>query len=173
MSRLPRLDQSRLEGEQRLVADEIRNGPRGRLSSLFEVWLRHPALCDRIRRLGDYARWETSLPRDLAELAILGASAHFEAWPEFEAHARFAREAGISDATIDALRAHQLPALEDARQAVTCELVAEYFATHRVTAATYAKALDLLGEGDLVDVVALAGYYAMVCMTVNVFEITG
>ena len=86
MSRLPPLDHAALDPAQRKVADTIVNGPRGRLSSLFEVWLRNPELCDRVRQLGDYARWDASAPRDLAELAVLVAAAHFAAWPEFDAH---------------------------------------------------------------------------------------
>lgn len=173
MTRLPRLDRSLLEGEQRRVADDLVNGPRGRLSSLFEVWLRHPALCERIRALGDYARWETTLPRDLAELAILVAAAHFEAWPEFDAHATFASAAGVADEVIAALRYGDDPPLHDARHATAHALLTEALTTHRVAQPTYDAALGALGEDVLVDVVAIAGYYAMVCLTINVFEITG
>jgi len=173
MSRLQPLDHAALDPAQRKVADTIVNGPRGRLSSLFEVWLRNPELCDRVRQLGDYARWDASAPRDLAELAVLVAAAHFEAWPEFDAHARFAEDGGISADVIATVREGGRPEFDDARRGAVHDLVVEYFATNRVAEPTYATALAAIGESALVDVVAIAGYYAMVCMTVNVFEITG
>jgi 4-carboxymuconolactone decarboxylase len=173
MSRLPPLDHAAFNPAQREVADVIIKGPRGRLSSLFEVWLRNPELCDRVRRLGDYARWDASAPRDLAELAVLVTAAHFAAWPEFDAHAGFAEKGGIGADVIATLRAGGRPEFDDARRAAVHDLVAEYFATNRVTTPTYATALAAIGEAALVDVVAIAGYYAMVCMTVNVFEISG
>src|SRR5205085_3195715 len=98
---------------------------------------------------------------------------HFEAWPEFDAHRRFALEAGIPAAVIESVRKGQRPELPDARQAVAFDLLTEYFATHRVSSDTYARAIATLGENDLVDVVGIAGYYAMVCTTINVFEISG
>jgi 4-carboxymuconolactone decarboxylase len=171
MSRLPPLDHAAFDPAQREVADAIVKGRRGQLSSLFEVWLRNPELCDRVRRLGDYARWDASAPRDLAELAVLVTAAHFAAWPEFDAHARFAEQAGIGADVIARVREANRPDFGDARRAAVHDLVAEYFATSRVTAPTYATAIAAIGETALVDVVAIAGYYAMVCMTVNVFEI--
>jgi 4-carboxymuconolactone decarboxylase len=138
-----------------------------------EVWLRNPQLCDRVRRLGDYARWDASAPRDLAELAVLVSAAHFAAWPEFDAHARFAEDSGIGADVIATLRDGGRPEFGDARRAAVHDLVAEYFATNRVAQPTFATALGAIGEAALVDVVAIAGYYAMVCMTVNVFEISG
>jgi 4-carboxymuconolactone decarboxylase len=173
MSRLQPLDHAALDPAQHEVADAIVHGPRGRLSSLFEVWLRNPELCDRVRRLGDYARWDASAPRDLAELAVLVTAAHFATWPEFDAHARFAEDSGIGADFIATVRDGRRPEFDDARHAAVHDLVAEYFATYRVAGSTYATALDAIGEAALVDVVAIAGYYAMVCMTVNVFEITG
>ena len=90
---------------------------------------------------------------------------------EFDAHARFAEDGGIGADVIASVREGSRPEFDDARRAAVHDLVAEYFATNRVAAPTFSTALAAIGEAALVDVVAIAGYYAMVCMTVNVFEI--
>ena len=51
------------------------------------------------------------------------------------------------------------------------DFVTEYFATSRVSQATYEKAIAAFGETGVVDLVGTVGYYTLVSMTLNVFEI--
>jgi len=171
MSRLPPLDHDTLDADQRRVAQVILDGPRGALAGPYEAWLRRPELADRARAVGDYVRFECGLPRDLAELAILLAARHWRAQFEFWAHARFAREAGVAEDVIEAIRTGQEPVFTDDSHCVVYELVTEYFRTNRVSDGTYERARRLLGEDHLVDLVAVVGYYALVSMTLNVFEV--
>ena len=96
MPRLAPLDLNKLTPEQKKVADAIVAGPRGGLRGPFDPWLRRPELADRAQKLGEYCRFNNSLPRDLSELAICLVGRHFKAQYEFYAHARLAREAGLS-----------------------------------------------------------------------------
>jgi 4-carboxymuconolactone decarboxylase len=173
MSRLPPLDHDTLDAEQRRVARVIVDGPRGVVSGPYDAWLRRPELADRARAVGDYVRFDCGLPRDLAELAILLTARRWKAQFEFWAHARFAREAGVGDDVIEAIRAGREPVFagDDDPHRVVYEFVTEYFRTTRVSDATYERASRALGEEDLVDLVAVVGYYAMVSMTLNVFEV--
>jgi 4-carboxymuconolactone decarboxylase len=50
------------------------------------------------------------------------------------------------------------------------DVVTEHFATNRVSDATYKRAIATLGEQGLVDLVGTVGYYSLVSITLNVFQ---
>src|SRR5690348_11521029 len=101
MPRLAPLDLAKLTPEQKKVADAIVAGPRGGLRGPFEPWLRSPVLADRAQKLGEYCRFNSSLPKDLSELAICLIGRHFKAQYEVYAHARLAKEAGVSNEIVE------------------------------------------------------------------------
>ena len=168
--RLAPLDLAALTPEQRAVADSIMSGPRGGLRGPFEPWLRSPVLADRAQKLGEYCRFSNSLPKDLSELAILLTGKHFRAQFEFWAHARLAQQAGLPDDIIEAVRLGKAPRFRRDVERVIYDTVTEYFATNRVSNATYKRALAALGEQGLVDLVGVVGYYSLVSITLNVFQ---
>jgi 4-carboxymuconolactone decarboxylase len=171
MARLERLDMETLSEEQRQVADAIRSGPRGGLRGPFEPWLRSPGLADPAQKLGEYCRFNSSLPKDLSELAILLTGKHWRAQFEFWAHARLGREAGLPDEIIEAVRTGAMPAFRREEERVIYDFVTEYFRTNRVSNETYQRAIKAFGERGVVDLVGVVGYYGLVSMTLNVFEI--
>jgi 4-carboxymuconolactone decarboxylase len=54
---------------------------------------------------------------------------------------------------------------------VVYDFVTEYFANNRVSDATYKRAITAFGERGVVDLVGVVGYYGLVSMTLNVFEV--
>ncbi|MBT5773416.1 MAG: carboxymuconolactone decarboxylase family protein, partial [Dehalococcoidia bacterium] len=44
-------------------------------------------------------------------------------------------------------------------------------ATNRASDATYQQAVAALGEGGVVDLIGVVGYYGLVSFTLNVFEV--
>lgn len=175
MSRLPPLDEATLTPDQRRVAEAIREGPRGAGASVlagpFGVWLHSPGLADPAQALGAHCRFGTTLPRDVSEFAILLTASRWRARYEFWAHARLAREAGLPDGVIEAIRTGAPFTPERADLALVQRLVAEYFETSRVSEATYGEALAAFGERGLVDLVGTVGYYGLVSATLNVFGV--
>ncbi|MEX2081835.1 MAG: carboxymuconolactone decarboxylase family protein [Dehalococcoidia bacterium] len=171
MGRLAPIDLETMTAEQRRVADAIRSGPRGGMRGPFEAWLRSPGLADPAQQLGAHARFGTGLPNDLVELAILLTGKRWRAQFEFWAHARLARQAGLPDAVIEANRVGEVPLLERADLQLAYDVVSEYFATNRLAGATYGRAIEMLGEQGLVDLIGVVGYYGLVSMTLNVFEV--
>jgi 4-carboxymuconolactone decarboxylase len=137
----------------------------------FEAWLRSPGLADRAQELGAYCRFGTELPGDVRELAILLTGKRWRAQFEFWAHARLGRDEGLPDAVIEAIRVGERPELDREDMRVVYELVMEHFETNRVSDGMYARAVDVLGERGLVDVIGIVGYYGLVSMTLNVFEV--
>lgn len=170
MSRLPPLTLDALTPEQRKVYDAIVSGPRGSIGGPFAPWLRSPELADRAQRLGEFCRFGTSLPKRLSELAILITARHWTAQFEWYAHAPMAREGGLAEEIIEAIRERRRPAAMAADEAAVYEFCTEAFRDTRVSDATYRRAIDTLGERAVVELVGILGYYCLVSLTLNVFE---
>lgn len=171
MPRLTPLPLEEMTPEQRVVAEKILVGPRGGIRGPFEAWLRSPELADRAQALGEFCRFNTSLAPHLSELAIILTGKHWSSQYEFFAHARLARQAGLPEETIEAVRTGQQPTFRDEEEAAVHAFVTEYLAKHRVSDATYQRALAAFGERGIVDLIGIVGYYGLVSMTLNVFEV--
>lgn len=171
MGRLTTLELDQMTPEQRAVADAITSGPRGGIRGPFNAWLRSPELASHGQQLGAYCRYGSSLPPNLSELAIILTGKHWTSQYEFHAHARLALAAGVPEAAVEAIRTGGMPKFEDDREQLVYDFVTEYLRTHRVSGAMYQRALDLIGERGILDVVAIVGYYGLVSMTLNVFEV--
>lgn len=171
MPRLPDIVPERLEPEQRLVYDAIVAGPRGRVEGPLRVWIRSPELADRAQALGAFCRYGSSLPPRLSELAILVTGAHWKAGFEWYAHAPIAAKAGLASAVIEAIRTGVEPQFTDEAEAAVYAFTSEIWRSRRVSDATYARALAALGERSVVDLAGVLGYYALISITINAFEV--
>jgi 4-carboxymuconolactone decarboxylase len=169
MPRLGEIDRARLSEEQRRVADQIQSGPRGGLRGPFWPWLRSPELADRAQKLGEFVRFNSTLPPRLFELAVLVTAQHWKAQFEWYAHATLARKAGLGEDVIVALQAGAQPNFAALDEAAVYDFAVELYARKRVGDAVYAAALTHLGEQGVVELVGILGYYALVSMTLNVF----
>lgn len=170
-SRLSPLDEARMEPEQRRVLDAILGGPRGNLDGPFLAWIHSPALADHAQRLGAFCRYDTRLELRLTELAILFTAAWWQSQAEWQIHEPIAREAGVSDAVIDALREGHEPVFECDDEALVVRLGQSLYRTRRVDDTLYDEAVAAFGEPAVVELVGVFGYYALVAMTLNVFEV--
>jgi 4-carboxymuconolactone decarboxylase len=157
---------------QARIASEIAAGPRGGLRGPFPAWLRSPKLADRGQKLGEFIRFNTSFPPTLSELAILITARHWTAQYEWYAHARIAREAGIDAAVIEAIAKRERPPLDTEEAEIVYDFCTENYATHRVGDALYARAVGAFGEKGVAELVGIMGYYTLVAMTLNVFELS-
>src|SRR3954452_25555983 len=104
MSRLPQLEPEKFSPEQKKVHEAILKGPRGKVVGPLKVWLNNPGLAEHAQALGAYARFNSSLPPRLSELAICVTGAFWKANLEWYAHAARAIKAGIHPAAIEAIR---------------------------------------------------------------------
>ena len=170
MERLPPLAEDSLSDRQKEVYSAIASGPRGSVRGPFPAWIRSPELADRGQKLGEFCRFGTSFEPRLAELAILMCARFWTAQYEWYAHARLAREGGLSDSVIDAIAKRERPQMADDEAAVH-DFCQELHRDHTVSDATYTKVIELFGERGAVELIGISGYYTMVSMTLNVAEI--
>ena len=176
MSRLTPLEIGELSAEQREVYDAMQSGPRGvgrRLGLVgpFGVWVRSPKIGHAAQAFGAVARFETSLPERRKEIAICAVGAHYKAKFEFAAHGAMAVAAGVPEAVVDAIRRGEPPRFDDATDALTYHLTTELLRDHRIRDETYAEARDTFGESALIELVSIIGYYCLVSLTLNAFEV--
>ena len=155
---------------QKEVVDLITSGPHQRVLGPYPAWLQSPELAKRTRALSEYLRFQSAPSKRLAELAILITGRHWKAEFEFYAHAQLARKAGLEEPIIEALAAGKRPNFANRDDEIVYDLCTEMLATHRVSDATYKRALDAFGMQTLVELIAIMGYYCMVSITLNAFE---
>lgn len=156
---------------QRQVAEEAVAGKRGRMPAPLRAWLHSPEFGARAQRLGEFLRYDTTLGPSLSELAILVTARFWTAHYEWYAHKREGLKAGIDPAVIADIAVRRRPKLADPRAVAVYDYAWALHESHRVPAAIHAAALDALGEQGLVELVGLLGYYTLVAMTLNGFEI--
>ena len=72
---------------------------------------------------------------------------------------------------IEAVRLSQYPEFERDDEQVIYDFAAELVYNRFIQERTYAGAFDLLGDGGVVELAGLVGYYSMVAMSLNAFQI--
>jgi 4-carboxymuconolactone decarboxylase len=169
-SRIPDIDESTLSAAQRRVYDIIRSGPRGVVQGPLRVWLTCPDLAERAQSLGAYCRYNTSLEPRLSELAIITVGAHWRAGFEWAVHAPIAERAGVPAEAIAAIKAGREPSLKDDDLAVY-SFTRELLVSHEVKATTFERLTSVVGPAGAVDLVGILGYYSLICMTINAFQV--
>lgn len=157
--------------EQRRVHDMIAAGPRGGVSGPLAIWLNRPGLAEQAQALGHYCRYESSLTPRLSKLAILTIARHWNAEYEWWANKHQAIQNGLSIAVIDAIRDRTPPPFTHSDEASVFEFVTTLHTQRSIPSELYGKALAILGQDALIDLVGIVGYYTLIAMTINVFEL--
>jgi len=164
---MPPISPEAMTAAQRIAAAEISNGPRGGVVGPFVAALRSPECMRRLQHLGAFLRYDSNIDPRLREIVILLAARRWRQDYEWVTHEPLARAAGVAPATIDAIRTGTTPRSLSGDEAVAFELCAVLFADGRVPDALYARALGVLGEPGLIDVVCAVGYYSTLAMIMN------
>jgi 4-carboxymuconolactone decarboxylase len=165
--RMPPMDPATMSPAQAKAAADLIAGPRKGVFGPFIALLRSPDLMDRMQRVGEYLRFDNSVPMRLNELAILVTARHWTNQFEWVLHHPLAIKAGVAKETLDALAARKRPASMAKDEAVVYDFVTELLETHFAADATYARALEQLGEQGIVDLIGTVGYFGAVNMLMN------
>lgn len=169
--RMAEIPLDKMSSAQRAVADAIMSGPRGGLRGPFNAWLRSPVLADRLQKVGEYIRFNTSLDKRVNEMAILMTAQAWGSQYEWYAHAPLAIKAGLDPDIVAAIGAGRKPEKMKDDEAVVWEFTTQLRRDHGVDDAIYARALEKLGEQGIMDLIAVNGYYDVVSMTLNVARV--
>lgn len=183
-TRLTRLPRHTLNDEQAEVYDRIAGGQRavgpqafalvgddGALEGPFNAYLYQPALGAALEALGVVIRYETSLTKREREIAILLTAAVYESAFEQYAHEAVGKQVGLSDDEIQSLRIVDVDVFSDERERVVANVVVALLRRGDLDDDEYARAIDVLKEPLLFEVMILVGLYVTLAMQLRVFRV--
>jgi 4-carboxymuconolactone decarboxylase len=167
---MPPIPESQMSEAQRKAVAEIVAGPRGHLVGPFIPLLRSPEFMSRLQRTGEYLRYNSAVAPRLSELAILITARHWSQSFEWHFHRPIAEKAGLRTAIIVAVAEGRRPAGMAIDESAVWDFLDELIRTRTVSQATYQRAVGLLGERGVIDLIGIHGYYSLLAMVLNVSE---
>ena len=166
--RFEQLTEATMTPRQRESYQGIVSGPRKGARGPFNALLRSPEVADRVQKVGEYIRFQSSIPAALNEMAILITGRFWGAQYEYWAHSALARTAGLPDPIVDAIAEGRRPATMSADERTVYDFCSELFRDRAVSDAAFRAVTDRFGEQGVIDLIAACGYYSIVSMVLNV-----
>ena len=163
-------DPSKMDAETRRVYDMVL-GKRGKLPGPFRIWLANPEFSEIAETFGRRVRFGSGLPRRIVELATIIACRNAKAQYAWHSHRNAAREVGIDEAVIAAIRDGKTPKIGDETEAAVYAFCHEVLEKKSVSDETFHRVDSLLGRPALIDLMGLIGFYGVVAITLNAFNI--
>ena len=163
-----KLAESELTPEQLKVYSAVAGGPRGGVRGPFNALLRSPELCDRVQKVGEYLRYNSSIPARLNEFAILIAARYWNAQYEWYAHHIHAMKGGLKPEVAADLAEGKRPANMQEDEALVYDFCTELHRDKQVSDKTLEAVTKKFGERGVVDLIGVSGYYTLVSMVLNV-----
>lgn len=171
MPRFPELRPEQMTEAQKRVHQSIAAGPRGGVRGPFNALLRSPELADRVQKVGEYLRFNTSLPTRLNEFAILINARFWGSTYEWYAHRPLALRGGLLESVVDDLARNTRPATMQPDEVIVYDFCTALHTQHAVDDALFNGAVAALGERGVLDLIGVSGYYTLVSMVLNVADI--
>ena len=145
---------------------------RGLVPGPHKIWLSNPKLSETIVPTGAYFQTQSTLTK--AEIEIVTNiinSRWLAAYSNYE-HEKIGEDAGhLPPEKVQALIA-DLPAdFDDVREQVIYELALTLAKPRIVPAGLFQRAKELIGEAGIVDVTTLMGWFTMVSLALNAFDV--
>ncbi len=154
---------------QETLPTDVHADSRNRLS-LIEPDAPLGAAGIRLHGSGVAVRWESPLGRALTELAILVTAREHDQPFEWSLHELAGIAVGLDPQVIDVVRNGQPLTGVGENESVIIQIGREIFREHELSSETYARALRVLGEANLVDIVDLMGTYTRVGTGLTAFN---
>ena len=170
MARLPNMEREQLKTEDQKYYDEIA-GSRGSIRGPYGILLHSPDVAARVAHTGAYVRFDFDMPESLKEVVIITAAAHQKSQYEFAAHARLARQAGVSDSTIKAIAQGTAPEGLSGDEELLVRYTTELLRDRKISDATFNAVKGKWGDKGVVDVTALIGHYLLVAQILAAFNV--
>ena len=168
--RFPQLTVEQLDPDAQKLAQEILKFSSVGIAGPYNVMLRSPVFADRMKRLLDYLRFNSSLSTRLNEFAILIQGRLWTSQVEWYAHYPLALKAGLAQEVADDLKQNIRPRNMKEDEAVVYDVCMELVNHHQISDELFYKAKSILGEQQLVDLVAVSGTYVTVAMLLSLGE---
>jgi 4-carboxymuconolactone decarboxylase len=136
--------------------------------NLLATLVRHPTLTRAFLRFNTHLLFSSTLPPRLRELAVLRVAHVHSCEYEWRHHVNMGREAGLTDADIDAIQRGEAT---DGLDRAVLNAVDELGEKSAVSDATWTALSEKLDERQLMDLVFTIGCYGALAMAINTFGI--
>ena len=143
---------------------DLREGFAGRLN-VYRVMAHHPALVQAWAPLRQHIVLDTALGRERSEIVILRTAYRMGSDYEWSHHVSRARQLGISDHRIAALRA--TPTGDDAQLALAVDALVD---ERRLPSGLEQELADKLGREAVIDLMATVGFYSVLGYLLMTYE---
>jgi len=166
--RFPQITLEQIAPEGQALAKEILQISSVGLGGPYNIMFRSPIYADRMKKLLDYLRFNTSLPTRLNEFAILIQGYEWKSQVEWYAHYPLALKAGLSQSVADDLKMGIRPRNMAPDEEIVYDVSLALIKDHEISDALLAKARKNLTDQQIVDLVAVSGTYVTVAMLLAV-----
>jgi 4-carboxymuconolactone decarboxylase len=168
--RFPQLTLETVAPESVGLAKEILDISSIGLGGPYNVMLRSPVFADRIKRLLDYLRFGSSLPMRLNEFAILIQARIWTSQVEWFAHYPIALRNGLPAHVADDLKENIRPRNMQPDEAAVYDVCMNMTKNYEISDELFNHAKAVLGEQQLVDLIAVSGTYVTIAMLLSLGE---
>jgi 4-carboxymuconolactone decarboxylase len=165
--RLPLPATAAMDPAQREAAAQLIAGPRKGVYGPFVPLLRHPQLLERVGKVGESLRFEGVLDARVRELVSCAVARHVSNQFEWLMHAPLAVKAGVTAATVEALRVGARPRGLPPDEEAALDFSTELLQRNGVSEPAWTEAQALFGERGVVELTVLVGYFVMVSWLMN------
>jgi 4-carboxymuconolactone decarboxylase len=182
--RLAVLSSDEMTADQVDLYREILAGPRGQgpravqlssgaggLAGPFNAMLYAPTVGHALQELGAAIRFGTKLTPRIREMAILVVAQAWDSGYEQVSHELIGRDAGLTEAELEALREGENPKFADEQESAAYSAVRALTGPRDLDDEEYAATLAALGEEGLVELSTLVGYYATLALQLRIFRV--
>jgi 4-carboxymuconolactone decarboxylase len=168
--RMPPIPADKLTPAQKKSVELLAATPRGAGGGggPFVPLLRSPELMNRLQAVGEYLRFNNTLPQKLVEMTILMTARQWTQQYEWNAHHPLALKAGLKPEVALAIAAGRHPEGMADDEDMVYNFVAELLQNKSVSDPSYARVLAKFGEQGVIDTTGVVGYYSTLAGILNV-----
>jgi len=163
MARVPYVEREELDAEGQQIYDRIRSDRNSPTVGLqFRALLNSPKAASYLTSMGAQLRFQSAIPDNLKEFAIIVVAREWNSDIEWTAHAALAAKAGVSAASIEAVRTRKVPAGLTADEKIIAGFVLPLLQQKALPDEAFAAAQKLLGTRGVVDLTLTCSYYTAI-----------
>ena len=170
MARLTDVTRDQLAPEHQEFFDSIASS-RGSVRGPYGVLLHSPDLAARVAHTGAYVRFDLDISEAHREIIICATAREIRQQYEFSAHARLARQAGVSEDVVSAIATGKAPEGLSGIEASLVKYVQELSQNHKISDDTFNAVSGHFGMQKTVEITALIGHYLLVGQILSAFEV--
>jgi 4-carboxymuconolactone decarboxylase len=172
MARIPPVTRDAVPPNERAAYDAF-SASRGSEPKIgpYSIIAHMPEMAQRLEALRTYLRKEASLGQKLQELVMLTVAREMNCGFIWYAHAATAKQAGVRNDVVDAIRENRAPADLAPDEEIVVRFAREALQKRKVGRATFDAATARFGQRGVMTLTNLVACYAVLAYNMNIYEL--